>query len=195
MYKSIDYVIEKVNEDNLDEAVDFFIKSIRKLNKLNSEKNAFNNILFWYNFGCIYLVKYKGDIKCLYTVVLQRQNPINSIEDGIDYSFVIRAFTYYNNDLADTITYNSLKRIIDLIMEEQNIDQIPVNIKFLNKDNTAMYVMNAFNMNVYKTSNISESYTVISKYDGLGNINDNVNVQKLFSKFKDLTAKELEDWI
>ena len=195
MLKSIDYTIEKVDEDNIYEAVGFFIKSIKKLNKLNTEENAFNNILFWYNFGCLYMVKYKGDIKCLYTVVLQQQDAINVIKYGLNYAFIIRAFTYYNNDLCDTIAYHSLKTIIDLIMDEQNIDQIPVNIKFLYKDRTALYVMNAFDMEIYKNVNISEAYTIINKYDGLGEINDNENVQKLFSKFKDLTIRELEDWI
>ena len=192
IFHSVKRVITK---EDLDRITDYYIKYLKKYDCLDSIEYAKLNILFWYNFGCIYYVEKDNDIKTFVTVMVTKSNgTFTCRHEEVDCFLNMNIFTYYSNDYSFTLSWNLIRQIPSWIGAEQNINKIPVKVNILKAD-TVSYGLVDKDSIFYVGNRFIEAFMILCEdITDPNEQEDDKNLKIFFDKFAVINKENMEQW-
>jgi len=194
------YKIKLATWNDLDKIHEYLVKYLKKLNCLDNEDVARENITFWLKFGCIYYIERNNEIVVM-TALTIRQMEDDEYFRGVSHQPYMYIFPYYNTDISYNIVKNLISNIPIRMMEENNLEFIPINILFLEEERLQFSLSQALNLKIY--NDIVNGFNIIKVVvsdNALKNEEkalDEMNPSELktyhfFRKFDDVTNKLIE---
>lgn len=134
------YKYKKATIDDIDRLLEYYVKYLKKVDSLDDEEAARNNLIFWLSFGSIYYIEVKNEIKLLTVITMRKMADYESYK-GINISPQIYCFPYYLTDDYISLTVNLLLNFIpQTIIDEQNLFALPYKIVMINSDKLSNYL-------------------------------------------------------
>lgn len=187
--------IKRARFEDTEKLTKYYIKYLKKYNSLDSEEAAMINIQFWLTFGCIYYIERNNDIESFITVSVTKSNGrVYLNQNNVEHFLTINVFTYYSNERALTIGFGLARQIPKYIQKEQNLLQMPVKYKVLNKDSLCIDICESGS--IYQEGRFLTSFMIL--YDGekedLPKIGEDKNLNNFFNRFEEIQNEKLKDW-
>lgn len=193
----IPILLKKATDNDFERIFEYYANTLKKHGELDSMTAANKNISFWMRFGSIYYIERNGNIQTMACVTMQDFPDYEEMEkeydDGVNKSFVMILFSYYSTEMVEIITEALARELPDIIMKERNLESIPVNIQFLEKDKMGCRVASNLGKTFVRGNMIQVN--VICTKDGKDpkRVDSDEDLQKFFAKFKDV-SKDIELW-
>lgn len=192
--------IKRATYDDLDKLYDYYIKYLKKYNRLDSESAAKQNLIFWLTFGCIYYFEKNNEISIMLAITMKHFDKEEQYRD-IENSPIIYIFSYYNTNFAATLVLGIINNLPDTILSEQNLPYIPITYQMVDSDYllpTVIYYLNNennYNIDVshlygmHQINVVATNGNNIHSYNDITDEQDN-KVKEFSNKFNDI-RKEL----
>lgn len=127
---NISVILKRAYPEDQERLTSYFTKYLKKYEALGSEKAPSDNIKFWMRFGCIYFIERNGDIEVMCTVLVNKHGYIS-----------MNLFPYYSNKQAYSMSHGIVSSIGDAVVEENNLDFVPVSVNMLVADNLTRHII------------------------------------------------------
>ena len=114
------YLLKRAYPEDQSKIIEYFIKYLKKYNKLDSPEAAAENIKFWMRFGSIYYVEKSGDIAVICCATVNKHGYIT-----------FDLFAYYSTMLAWTMAKGMVGCLGEAIMHENDLPYLPISFNML----------------------------------------------------------------
>ncbi len=191
--KDLNIQIKKLDKyDDSTELKKFYTSCLKKMDVYTSQEYVDLNIDFWLEFGCIYYVVYKDEIKSMFVLTIQQQFlPIRLRNDSVCGTLVMRIFNNHSNTTQNDIVWASFDKIIKSIFKDQKIRQLPINVRILLKDSCSKIVLDKIGCKLMKVGVTYQTCTIFESSDFDIVSNDYLKTSDFFNKFD---QAYMDDW-
>ena len=152
------YLIKYATDDDYSRICDYFERYLKKYDAFANTSAVRANISFWMKFGCIYYLEKNNEIS---TIVVFTVKHMAAGEDYRDLEKILNMyiFSYYATENYYGIAANIIAEFPRYILEEQNLNFLPVQLNLLEYDKLTPALVNRCN-----SSKSVDSYSVINGF-------------------------------
>ena len=150
------YIFKRATFEDLNKLHAYFIKYLKKVNSLDDENAARENLIFWLTFGCIYYLENCGEISIMTVFTIKHCSDYESYKNihNIPQMYI---FSYYCSDLAINIVTDLISSLPNCILEEQHLKFLPYKVLLLECDKMTNYVYNYLSFLTNKPNMLTQS--------------------------------------
>lgn len=133
------YIMKKGNFEDLDKLYNYFVKYLKKVNSLDDEVSARENLIFWLTFGSIYYLEKNNEVSLMVVLTVRHVMEDESYKTihNIPQMYI---FSYYTSNMAINLSIGLLTTLPECIIDEQGLSFLPYKLVMLENDKMVNYI-------------------------------------------------------